>query len=191
MTGSNIPRKFSKICIEAFPASCRPLAEEAGFKLKPFIDHSYQVSSAHAVVQGEVISIPQRIYFCPDDPLQRPLHIWASPIIDCLYTRSTDGYLRQKALGRLLAISDPCVIPYVVLLAGEYVVEITIDLCTSIPKLDQQAYINFVHENQALMSLTKSRATSYWNCYYRNDYPEKNFYPGLFFLHQFEHWASE
>jgi hypothetical protein len=78
----------------------------------------------------------------------------------------------------------------VVLLAGEYVIEIIDDIVTSFPMLDQAAYVNFLRENRALMRHLRSKATSYWDCYYRTSYPDRGSYPGLAFLHQLELWAS-
>ena len=95
--------------------------------------------------------------------------------------RSTDGYERHKALKGIIALKEPWAIPYVVLLSGEYVVEIAKEMAASLPSLDREAYINFVRENRALMRRLRSKATSYWDCYYRTEYPQKEAYPGLLF----------
>jgi len=87
-------------------------------------------------------------------------------------------------------LNEPWSIPFVVLLAGEYVVEIIDDMLVSLPALNPQVYIEFVRENRDTMRLLRSRATSYWDCYYRASYPNRSSYPGLAFLHQLEMWAS-
>lgn len=109
--------------------------------------------------------------------------------MQCLRTRSTDGYERQAALRHILPLNEPWSIPFVVLLAGEYVVEIIYDILSSMPMLNSEAYIEFVRENRGMMRLLRSKANSYWDCYYRT-YPNRSAYPGLAFLHQLENWAS-
>jgi hypothetical protein len=111
-------------------------------------------------------------------------------MMQCLFTRSTDGYQRQRALQSILTFNEPWSIPYVVLLSGEYVVGIVNDICDAIPTLDRGRYIDFVGENRSLMKRLRAKATSYWNCYYGTTYPQRSTYPGLAFLHQLEDWAS-
>src|SRR5204862_74491 len=108
----------------------------------------------------------------------------------CLLTRSTDGYERQTALRSILTINEPWSIPYVVLLSGEYVVEIVSDIMDAMPALDRESYANFVRENRPLMKLLGAKATSYWDCYYRYAYPQRAAYPGVAFLHQLENWGA-
>ena len=90
----------------------------------------------------------------------------------------------------ILTLNEAWSIPFVVMLAGEYVVEIIDDIVASLPLLDREAYIDFVRENRSLMRRLRSRAASYWNCYYRMSNPERSSYPGLALLHQLEDWAS-
>ena len=80
--------------------------------------------------------------------------------------------------------------PFVVLLAGEYVVEIIDDIVASIPTMRRETYIEFIRENRPLMRRLRSKATSYWNCFYRAAYPNKGTFPGLVVFNQLEHWAS-
>jgi hypothetical protein len=56
--------------------------------------------------------------------------------------------------------------------------------------LDREAYRNFVRENRALTRLLRSRAVNYWDRYYRTNYPDRNGYTGLLFLHRLELWAN-
>ncbi|MDE2126042.1 MAG: hypothetical protein KGJ62_05580 [Armatimonadetes bacterium] len=77
-----------------------------------------------------------------------------------------------------------------VLLAGDYVVEIIDDIMASLPLLDAEAYVEFVRENRGVMRLLRRKATSYWDCYYRTAHPNRHTYPGLAFLDQLAVWAS-
>jgi len=67
--------------------------------------------------------------------------------------------------------------PYVIQLVGEYVIEIVNVVRENLGCLRQKTYARFVSENPCFITLTRRRATSYWNCYYRtsdlafHDYP--------------------
>jgi hypothetical protein len=114
----------------------------------------------------------------------------ATHAAQCLLTRSTDGQIRQIALQRILPTSDSWVIPFIVLLAGEYVIEIIEELQEALPQLYRPAYANFVLENRPTMRDLRSRANSYWDRYYRQTYPDRRSYPGLVVLNHFDQWAA-
>lgn len=181
---------FLKVAIAAFPANNRAIAADAAEALSPYIASGFGPSSVRAIVRGETVTIPSRIYLLKsvDDDLKA--QSFSSPAIQCLLTRSSDGYQRQASLRWVLSVNKPWSIPFVVLLAGEYVVEIALEMVASIPILDQATYVHFVHENRDLMCLLRSKATSYWDCYHRAAYPNRSKYPGLAFLDQLELWAS-
>ena len=50
---------------------------------------------------------------------------------------------------------------------GEYVIEIVNVVLENLGYLRQETYARFVSENPAFMTLTRRRAISYWNCYFR------------------------
>lgn len=68
--------------------------------------------------------------------------------------------------------------PFVVALLGEYIVEIVDSVRTGLAELDTpgtwqwRQYGRFAADNPGFMSLTRERAVSYWNCYYRWRYPD-------------------
>jgi hypothetical protein len=184
------PESFLKGAIAAFPSSCRGAAKQAANTLAPHVDEDYRLSSLQVFLLGESIWIPKRIHFVGLDggsktSAERP---WVA--IQCLCTRSTDGYIRHASLRQILMNDEPWVIPFVVLLAGEYVVEIVEDIAASATNFDRVAYADFVRQNRDLMRLLRSRATSYWNRHYRHAYPDRSTYPGLALLHELEFWAS-
>ena len=184
------PANFLRAAIGSFPPSYRMLATVAAKTLEPFVDNSYHAPPVPAVVLGEIVQIPRRIHFLGMDEKRLQIQGKSWSAIQCLSTRSTDGYIRQASLRRILAVNESWAIPFVVLLAGEYVAEIVEDMVVSLPALDRDAYANFVRENRPLVRRLRSKATSYWNCYYRSSYPDRSSYPGLTFLHQLEVWAS-
>lgn len=181
---------FLKAAAAAFPPDRQVWAAGAASLLLPFVDPNYRQWSVNVIVRGRTVHIPKRVHFiglCEEKSETQP-KLW--PTVQCLRTRSTDGYERQASLRCILTLNEPWSIPFVVVLAGEYVVEIIDDIVASLSVLNREAYIEFVRENRGLMRLLRSRATSYWDCYYRTSHPDRSIYPGLAFLHQLEIWAS-
>jgi hypothetical protein len=128
-------------------------------------------------VDGEPLTIPYRIY-SPEPPAGdvSSLSSTQQTLLHCLYTRHHDGFVRQRHLERVLGSDRSWVVPYVVQLVGEYVVEILIAIAERLDVAtpgtpERLRYGRFVAENRAFFELTASRVTSYWNCYYR--YPDR------------------
>lgn len=141
------------------------------------------------MAEGHKIYMPSRINFFTNlEELLSPNT--NSAFTFCLISRSTNGFVRQKALRYILGNNHPSIVPYIANLAAEYVVEITDDIRLALPMLDPTVYRNFVLENRTAVRTLKSRATSYWNEYYRWKYPNAATYPGLIFFKQLEIWAS-
>ena len=70
----------------------------------------------------------------------------------------------------------PWVVPYVVALIGEYVIEILVTIQDRLDLVapdspDRRRYGRFVIENPEFFERVTRRVTSYWNCYYRFDFP--------------------
>jgi hypothetical protein len=107
-----------------------------------------------------------------------------------LLTRSTDGFLRQRSARVILSLNESWSIAFVVLLLGEYVVEILDDIYAALPDLDASAYASFVRQNRDVMRTMRTRATSYWNAYYRHTYSSRKSYPAIAVLNQLDAWAS-
>jgi hypothetical protein len=179
---------FSQEVIAAFPFNYRRVAERTADALRPFVDTNYRQTSVEVQVLGRSVCIPRRIHFT-SRALPASYRKQRRLVIQCIRSRSTDGYLRQEALRAIVDTREPAAIPFIVLLAGEYVVEIIDDIVRALPTLDRAAYANFVRENRHLMQGLRTRATSYWDCYYRGRFPERGKYPGLLFLHEIERWA--
>lgn len=182
-------KPFTKAASQAFPFGLASLANEAASQLSPFIDDTYRRRSEAIDVMGQTIAIPRRLHFmglsAGSDALD-PLN----PASRCLVTRATDGHLRQHALRSVIDHQSPWVAPFVLMLLGEYVIEIVEDIRDALPDLDQSVYANFVRENRQTVQRLRARATSYWDAYHRQRYPQKRDYPGLQALHQMEIWAA-
>ncbi len=132
------------------------------------------------LLQGEPLSIPYRVYV----PAHHPPRSGASgrltvesKVRACIYSRHHDGYVRQAQVATLLGDSDPWLVPFVVQLLGEYVVEVAEAIEAHRDRLTEPPYQAFVRENPAFAELTRQRTRSYWNCYYRRRFPRLESYP--------------
>jgi hypothetical protein len=187
---NSLASPFARAAVAAFPQSCGPEAESAALAIAPFADHAYRITTINVTVAGAAVQIPTRLHFLSPYKTSPLLQGDASAMAQCLCTRSTDGYIRQAYLRSVVKIDEPWAIPFVVLLAGDYVIEIAKDLKAALSSLNRDAYIGFVRENRPLLQLLSQRATSYWNCYHSSAYPERSAYPGVNFLRELEIWAS-
>lgn len=183
------PKPFKEAARRAFPFGAASLADEASSELAPWVDDTYRQRSEAADVGGQIIAVPRRLHF-----VEAPSDI--ETICDlnlasrCLLTRATDGHLRQLAVRSILPFSDAWVAPYVVVLLGEYVIEIVEEVRDALTTLDRSTYANFVRENRMAVQKLKARATSYWDAYHRLRFPLQREYPGLQALRELEVWAA-
>jgi hypothetical protein len=136
-------------------------------------------------VRGETVTIPDRIYHPePEAAAERALTPVQRTILHCLYTRHNDGWVRQRRAEQVLASGECWVVPFVVQLVGEYVVEILQVIIRGLPGLavphsaQRRLYGEFVLRNPAFFARTEQRVASYWDCYYRRRYPDLGSYPG-------------
>ncbi|MEU0332816.1 hypothetical protein [Streptomyces sp. NPDC006193] len=149
-------------------------------------------------VRGETVAIPSRIYSDePDGGSEECLTETQRMLLHCLYSRHSDGRVRQRRLEHIVGSSEPWVVPFVVQLAGEYVVEILEGIRHGLPGLDvpgsyqRRLYGEFIARNPAFFARTERRVVSYWSCYYRWKYPVFGTYPGSVLTEAFRTAASE
>lgn len=162
----------------AFPADLDSTVRAVVATLSPPIHRLEQ--SFTVLVREDIVVIPYRLYYAEPVPGSGPLLVGDQALVRaCLMSRNHDGHVRQRAVERLLASSEDWVVPFVVQLVGEYVVEImeTIwaDLASDLTGLHsprRDAYQRFVRANPDFIVLTRARVTSYWACYYRNRFPD-------------------
>lgn len=131
-------------------------------------------------MEGEALRIPYRVYYDPD-LLRRQIGNMqdvARLILLCLGTRHYDGYLRQECLRELVKNETPWLLPYVLQLAGEYVVEIAEDIANALDGHDPARLRAFALENSLYLATFGRRMTSYWSCYHRWAFPARRSYPG-------------
>ena len=137
-------------------------------------------------VDTDPIDPPARQYLDPLHPDDLPpgTPVLQRDIIGCIYSRHHDGYLRHTWANELVKRPHRWVVPYLLQLAGEYVVEIVEDLIDGLdyladPTSDASQDVGrVIAENPAYVQLTAARAASYWDCYYRSRYRQWPQYPG-------------
>ncbi|MGZ9675676.1 hypothetical protein [Flavobacterium sp. GNP001] len=109
-----------------------------------------------------------RIYFNEPNPeLENKLTETQKNILNCIYTRHYNGYIREKRLKNLLGFDQEWILPYKLQLLGEYVIEILFELDKHITDENVQQYKQLTLNNRKYWEQTKSRMTSYWSEYYR------------------------
>ncbi|MFE2728472.1 hypothetical protein [Kitasatospora sp. NPDC059327] len=148
-------------------------------------------------VEGQHVSIPGRLY--NDEPPADALASLSSrqrQLLHCLYSRHHDGMVRQRHLAKVIGSADPWVVPFVMQLVGEYVVEILIVIDDELRDLaipgtsGHLAYGQFIVDNPAFFARTQRRVVSYWNRYYRSSYARFRGYPGCALLELLRSAAS-
>jgi len=149
----------------AFPTSLRQDALEACATF-PAVRELGQSFSVH--LHDQLVTIPGRLYLDTDSIHLDSLTSLQRVIVDCLLTRHSDGFTRQRHLERIVRASHHWIPPFVVQLAGEYIVEILDVIYHSLPLVDQASHKEFLCTNPAYLDLTEQRMMSYWDCYYRN-----------------------
>ena len=170
--------------ITAFPAE---LASDAEAVLAVMPDSRLQPHASFSVaVESQQVLIPERLY--NDEPPTDAVASLSSrrqQLLHCLYSRHCDGMVRQRHLEKIVGSTAPWVVPFIVQLVGEYVLEIQVVICDELRDLatpgtpGHLAYGQFIVDNPAFFARTQRRVVSYWSCYYR----QLREFPGLPGLH--------
>lgn len=115
------------------------------------------------------IKIPYRIYVVDIEPDKvKGLSEIQKQILYCIYTRSCDGFIREKYLKELLKTDfSYWAIPFIVKLCDEYVVEILHSIYDMLKDRNNEDIINFCLENKSACKKSYDRMVSYWDVYYR------------------------
>lgn len=130
-------------------------------------------------VQSEWLHIPARVYFDePDEDKQLDLSEHQRNLLSCIYSRHHSGYVREAHLRKIIRTDLPWVVPFVVQLIGEYVIEILHVTEANIDIFDRPVYRQFVATNPTFLSLTRARVISYWNEYHRRQIANFEAYVG-------------
>jgi len=116
------------------------------------------------------VSFPYRLYSLDveDSVLEKLEHI-EKTILHCIYTRSCDGYVREKHIKALLIEDFPeWAIPYIVKVCDEYVVEILQTVYDNLKGKNTEKIKKFCSDNRETFCKSYNRMISYWNEFYRD-----------------------
>lgn len=175
----------SEKMINGFPTKVRDQAksvmqmivqQHCAIEEAPVSEDAFNVS-----LGSETVSFPSRIYF---DPLPEYRLDFLSEeqraIVRCVNTRNHNGYVRQRSIERLLdsTVSDDWVIPYIVKLCDDYVVEILHAIYERRDRLPGDLVRAFKDNNREFVQRCYQRMVSYWDCYYRYQAPRLQDYVG-------------
>ena len=135
------------------------------------------------ILNSEELKIPVRLYFNEPSPKkEKSLTKKQQAILNCIYLRHHNGYLRQKRLEKLKGTNFYWITPFTFQLLGEYVFEILQALDNQLDDLQLENYKRYAVENPKYWQQTESRMISYWNEYYRFKSPIiKNYIGRLIF----------
>ncbi len=174
-----------------FPAALQPAAS-ALLRLLPAVHPAPLRQGFSVLVHGEALSPPLRIY-CSEGALDSAIAAStgdARTLALCFGTRHCYGQVREACVRQLLPMDRPWVVPFVVQMLGEYVVEIVQAIAVDLSETDPVRFANFVSENAPFMATTRRRATSYWACYYRNRFSSLRDFPSIVCLDTIERMAG-
>ncbi|AEA45736.1 hypothetical protein [Fluviicola taffensis] len=167
--------------LNAFPADLKQDVEiVADFLLDKNFDIHPTVEQ-EVILDGNKLIIPARVYFNnPNETTGNNLTIKQQTILNCIYLKHHNGFVRQQRLEKLIDNTfDYFVIPYIFQLLGEYVMEILEVADKHINDKTIDNYLKFFHENPKYRQQIESRMISYWDAYYRRTkYKKLNDYIG-------------
>lgn len=145
-----------------------------------YIDNLIHQNELDVKIDNESLTIPYRLYF--DEPnleTENTLTDKQRIILNCIYLRHHNGYLREKRLKLLPDNLDKWIVPFVVQLIGEYVYELLPIIDKKVNEKTLDFYAEFKEENPKYWQQTESRMISYWNEYYRYKFPKLQEYLGF------------
>jgi len=144
------------------------------------VDNLIHESELNIDFDNETLIIPYRLYFNEPNPeLEKSLTDKQKDILNCIYLRHHNGYLREKRLNLISDSSEKWSVPFIVQLIGEYVYELLPIIDKKINENTLDYYAEFRDENPKYWQQTESRMVSYWNEYYRYKFPKLKEYLGF------------
>ncbi|MDR0235598.1 hypothetical protein [Acinetobacter sp.] len=140
----------------------------------------HDTTQCEVIIHQSLIKIPARIYINAVQSFEfQNFPLIQRQILWCIFTRHHNGFVRQKALEKLLQQNlEYFMTPFIFQLLGEYVAEILKIIEPHLNENNQNKWSDFILENPQYFQITQSRIISYWNEYYRSSYPDFKNYIG-------------
>lgn len=189
--------KYREILLKAFPSTLKKDVESV-LDVLPFAVNNVKLcdGQTHYVedlihpdfqtvnLNGELLTIPCRVYFNePKFEKEETLTNQQKTILNCIFLRHHNGYIRQRRLEKIESI-EYWVTPFTIQLLGEYVIEILEVIYKQLDDNKLENYKRFAAENSKYYQQTESRMISYWNEYYRHRFPKLKNYVGRIIFDQ-------
>jgi hypothetical protein len=145
------------------------VAELIPFKAYNNISIGTSEQSINYTQDGVLIKFPYRIYYIDvKEEVIDKLSLQQKMILHCIYSRSCDGFIRQKHIQALLQMDyEDWAIPYIVKVSDEYVMEILEMIYDILKEQDTERIRKFCFENTQSFCKSYGRMVSYWNEFYR------------------------
>ena len=175
---------------DAFPASLRNDVDVVIQAIGPYLfsDNALEYNTHTArfpfiISENEQITVPYRLLL--KDACESELSPTQKTIMHCIYSRSTDGYIREQHVNSLLQTDFPnWVFPYILKLSDEYVVEILEDIYCGLKDKNNSPLKDFCQINGTYFRYSHARMISYWNCFYRDQCYHYSDYIGKKLYHE-------
>jgi len=134
----------------------------------------------YTLLNEQIISFPDRIYYEDEfEIIESKLTFEQKMIYHCIFSRSNNGYIREKHIKYILKENYPdWTIPYIVKISDEYVLEILEDIYFELTSYNNDKMKTFCKMNIQLFLKSYDRMISYWNEYYRDNCPHYKDYIG-------------
>lgn len=128
----------------------------------------------------QVIQFPYRIYYLDENEnIEKDLTDTQQIIYHCLFSRSSDGFIREKHIQSLLSLDLPIwAIPYILKVCDEYVIEILEFIYLVLKDQDTIKYKQIIDNNFSQFIYGYHRMISYWNEFYRSRWHRYHEYVG-------------
>ena len=136
----------------------------------------YSNNNIEILLNGSIINIPYRIYFSELKNTAK-LNENERNILNCIYSRHNNGFVRQKYIEKMIENKNYWVTPFFIQLFGEYIYRI-IEIFNEYLTNNLDNCIKFINENQKYWKKIESKVASYWNEYYREECPKYSKYLG-------------
>lgn len=137
------------------------------------------------IVESERVIMPSRVYF-DEVSVRTRYSLQQLAILDCLQTRHHDGFVRERAIRRVIELNKPWSVPFVVQLIAEYVIEILDLIEADWAQIDESLLREFLDANPRFHALVRRRVVSYWSEYHRGRFQLRDSYVGFRLLRRLE-----
>lgn len=132
------------------------------------------------VLNNELVQLPERIYYNElNDDIIATLTETQKTVLYCIFTRSYNGYLREKYVRLLLKTDYPqWAIPFIVKLCDDYVLEILTAIYELLKNKDTAVIKRFCLANKKAVRINYDRMLNYWYEYDKWTFPDFYEYVG-------------